>query len=105
MSPLALGAAGIILLALGFATWKAPRLTSVTVWALLAALSFAAALLLVLPFDFGSLALWLALAMPLIWVAFQFLCYWDKAGWRVSILLILIFTCSTALILVTPPPA
>ncbi len=104
MSPLTiaiiLGVVGLT----GFFTWKAPRLASVILWALVASMLFSAALLLTLPIEFKSLALWMALAVPLIWVAFQFWCYWDKRGWRVAAGLIVVSIVSGAVVFTTPAP-
>jgi hypothetical protein len=44
-----------------------------------------AALLLVLPGAFSSKALWIALSVPVIWVAFQFWCYYADSAWRVIV--------------------
>lgn len=90
---------------IGVATWKAPRLTGATWWSLLATILFSAALLLSLPFDFGQLALWLTLAVPVIWMAFMFLCYWDASKWRVPVALIVLSVASAAVITLVPPPA
>ena len=105
MSPVAIGILLAFVVGLGVATWKAPRLTGVTWWALLATILCAAALLLSLPFDFGQLALWLTLAVPVIWVAFMFLCYWDASRWRIPVSLIVLSAVSAAIILLVPPPA
>ena len=104
MSPVVLGILGVLLIGLAVATWKAPRLTSVIWWALVASMLFSAALLLTLPIPFRSLALWMALAVPIIWVAFQFWCYWDGKGWRVATGMILISIVSGAIVFTTPPP-
>ena len=76
-----LGAVGI---AAALATWKAPRLTSIILWALTATIFISSALALTLPGPFSERALWVALAVPLIWAVFQFWCYWDKSQWRVA---------------------
>ena len=104
MSPIIIAILLIIIGLLAVSTWKAPRLTSILVWALIAATLFGAVLLLTLPFEFRSLALWLSLAVPLIWVAFQFFCYWDKKGWRVATTLIAISLVSGAIFATVPPP-
>lgn len=103
MSPLPVIVAAL-LLAVAYATWKAPRLTSVLVWSFLATLILSAALLLTLPAPFSEKALWLALAVPLIWTGFQFWCYWDGKPRRVAIGLILITLVSGALVAVSEPP-
>lgn len=104
MSPLTIGILLFVATSLGIATWKAPRLTSILIWALVAAILFGAVLLLTLPFEFRSLALWLSLAVPLIWLGFQFMCYWDKKGWRVATGLISISIISGVIVAMVPPP-
>lgn len=104
MSPIVLIILIFVLGFIGFSTWKAPRLTSVVLWALMASMLLSAALLLTLPIEFKSLALWMALAVPLIWVAFQFWCYWDRRGWRVATGLVVISIVSGAIVFTTPPP-
>ena len=84
MSPVTIGILLFIVAFIGVSTWKAPRLTSIIFWSLIAAILFGAVLLLTLPFEFRPLALWLSLAVPLIWLSFQFWCYWDKKGDRKS---------------------
>ena len=86
-------------------TVHAPRLTSVILWSLVASMLLSAALLLTLPFEFRALAIWMALAVSIIWVAFQFLCYWDKHGWRVASGLITVSIVSGYIVFTTPPPA
>lgn len=86
-------------------TVHAPRLTSVILWSLVASMLLSAALLLTLPYEFRALAIWMALAVSIIWVAFQFLCYWDKHGWRVASGLITVSIVSGYIVFTTPPPA
>jgi len=86
-------------------TVHAPRLTSVILWSLVASMLLSAALMLTLPIEFRALALWMALAVSLIWVAFQFWCYWDKHGWRVASGLIAVSMISGYIVFTTPPPA
>ena len=43
-----------------------------------------AAALLVLPGSFSDKALWLTLAVPLIWAGLQFWAYWERRAWRVA---------------------
>ncbi|MCA8900408.1 MAG: hypothetical protein KDA53_04090 [Hyphomonas sp.] len=105
MNPVVIAVLLAFLVGLALATWKAPRLTGILWWSLLATILSTAALLLSLPFDFGQLALWLTLAVPLIWMAFMFLCYWDRSKWRVPISLVLISVASAIAIAIVPPPA
>ena len=81
---LALGVIGVVLIGALAATVKAPRLTSILLWSLTATIFVSAALLLALPGAFSERALWLALAVPLIWAVFQFWCYWDRSAWRTA---------------------
>lgn len=104
MNPVVIGILLAFVIGIGVATWKAPRLTSVIWWSLLATILFSAALLLSLPFEFGSLALWLTLAVPVIWMTFMFMCYWDKSKWRVPASLILISALSAVVVTLVPPP-
>ena len=85
-------------------TVHAPRLTSVIIWSLIASMMLSAALLITLPIEFRALALWMALAVSLIWVAFQFWCYWDKHGWRVASGLIVISLVGGYVVFTVPPP-
>ncbi|MEM1193784.1 MAG: hypothetical protein AAGH42_10380 [Pseudomonadota bacterium] len=103
MSPILIVASGVITVLLGVSTWRAPRLTSVIVWALIATIFFTAALLIKLPGDFANTALWMTLAVPLIWVGFQFICYWDKKGWRAAASLITVSVISAAIVFTSAP--
>lgn len=85
-------------------TVHAPRLTSVIIWSLIASMFLSSALLVILPIEFRALAIWMALAVSLIWVAFQFWCYWDKRGWRVATGLILISVIGGYITFTIPPP-
>lgn len=104
MSPVILGIVGIVIVALGVFTWRAPRLSSVILWALVAATLLSSAILLTMPVKFSELAVWLTLVMPLIWVGFQFWCYWEKRAWRVASSLIVISVASLGVVLTTAPP-
>ncbi|MEM7663463.1 MAG: hypothetical protein AAF292_14560 [Pseudomonadota bacterium] len=103
MNPVTLGIAVLFLVGIAIATWKAPRLTSVIFWALIATIFFTAAMLLVLPGPFSEKALWIALSVPLVWVAFQFWCYWDAQKWRVAGGLIAVSFLSGAMVFLTEP--
>jgi len=103
MNPILIGVLLVLFAGIGLATWKAPRLTSVILWALLATIFSSAALLLVLPGPFSEKALWVALSVPLIWVAFQFWCYWDSRKWRVTGGLIAISIMSGIVVFMTEP--
>lgn len=84
MSPVLIAILLVVAVGSGVATWKAPRLTSVILWALTATIMSMSVLLTWLPANFGSKALWLTLAVPVIWTAYQFWCYWDGKSWRVA---------------------
>lgn len=104
MNPITIGFLALAVIGIGFATWKAPRLTSIIWWSLVATILSAAAILLTLPVDFGQLALWLTLGVPIIWMTYMFLCYWDKSGKRVAVILILISVVSGIVVATVPPP-
>ena len=97
------GIMGSLAVGLGLATWKAPRLVSVIVWALLAAIFASAAILITFPGPFAEKALWVALSVPFIWVAFQFWTYWDKRAWRVAAGLIAVTALSAAIVFTSDP--
>lgn len=80
------------------------RVLSVTLLSFLATLLFGAALLLSLPMDFQSKALWLTVWVPLIWMGFMLYCYWDSSKWRVFGVLTLIIIASLATIILSPTP-
>lgn len=84
MSPVLLGAAVLILAAIGFATWKAPRLVSVILWALVATISAGAAGLLFLPGPFSEKSLWLIILLPVIWAGLQWWTFWERRAWLVA---------------------
>lgn len=104
MSAGLLGTLLAVLAGLGVATWRAPRLTAILVWSLLASVLGSAALLLTVPFAFGELALWVALSVPLLWASSQFWCYWDTRAWRPAVGLIGVTLAGTATVLLVPPP-
>ena len=103
MSPFIIGILITVMILLGLATWKAPRLTSVIWWSLVATIFVGAAGLLVLPGNFADNALWLTLAVPLIWAAFQFWSYWEKRAWRVPAGLIAISVLSAIIVFSIEP--
>lgn len=82
----------LLILGLGLATAKAPRLTSALWWSTTATIFGISALAFLLPGPLRERLLWLALTTPLFWVALQFWCYWDERPWRVvSGLLVITF--------------
>lgn len=104
MSPVIMSIGGLVVLVTGFATWKAPRLTSVILWALLATVFFSSFLLIKLPGKFSENALWLTLAVPVIWTVFQFWTYWDRKAWRVTGGLMALTVICAAIVLTSEPP-
>ena len=84
MSPAVIGILAVVILALGLATWKAPRLTSTLVWTLIAATLIISAVAMNVPGDLSNNLIGLALIYPLLWVGLQFWCYWDRSKWRVA---------------------
>ncbi|MEO0884101.1 MAG: hypothetical protein AAFY34_15430 [Pseudomonadota bacterium] len=103
MNPLIISILAAALVGIGIATWKAPRLTSVIWWALVATIFSTAALLLVLPGPFSEKALWIALSVPFVWVMFQFWCYWDASKWRVALGLIAVSLVSGIVVFMNDP--
>ncbi|MEL6362257.1 MAG: hypothetical protein AAFR21_14365 [Pseudomonadota bacterium] len=103
MTPILIAILIIFVIGIGIATWKAPRLTSIIWWALVATIFSSAALLLIVPGPFSEKALWIALSVPLIWVGLQFWCYWDKSKWRVASGLIVLSLVSGLVVFVTEP--
>ncbi|MEM9054111.1 MAG: hypothetical protein AAGB16_02190, partial [Pseudomonadota bacterium] len=67
MSPIVIGILLAVIGLLAFGTYKAPRLMSVLVWALIATTFLTAALLLALPGPFSEKALFMTVAVPLVW--------------------------------------
>ncbi|MEM9839358.1 MAG: hypothetical protein AAF830_09415 [Pseudomonadota bacterium] len=84
MSPVILAIIAVVVVAIGLCTWKAPRLTSVIFWALIATLFLGAAGLSLLPGSFSEKALWMSIALPVLWAAVQFWTYWEKRAWVVA---------------------
>ena len=68
----------------GYSTAKAPRLTSAILWSLTATIFSAAAILIAAPGPFSEKALWMTLAVPILWTGFLFWSYWDGKPWRVT---------------------
>lgn len=94
----------VVALALAaFATYKAPRLTSVILWAMVASVFLSAALILVLPGDIRTRVFWFGMCLPITWVALQFWCYFDERQWRVvaGLLGIIVFG-AVAVVLLAP---
>ncbi|MEM1380701.1 MAG: hypothetical protein AAGH41_08760 [Pseudomonadota bacterium] len=103
MSPIVIGVALAVVVAIGLATWKAPRLTSVILWALVATIFLGAALLIAFPGPFAEKAIWLSLLVPVIWAGLQFWVYWERRSWVVASGLIGISLASAALVFTLEP--
>lgn len=84
MTPVLIGVGLGLLAGAIVATLKAPRLTAILLWSLLATIFLTSAALLTLPGPFSEKALWLALSVPITWATLQFWCYWDGRKWRVT---------------------
>ncbi|MEM9599893.1 MAG: hypothetical protein AAF926_02610 [Pseudomonadota bacterium] len=69
----------------------------------MAAIFATCVLLMHLPGSFSEKALWLTLAVPLIWCGFQFWCYWDEKAWRVTAGLIVITILGAVITFTTDP--
>ncbi|MEM0930516.1 MAG: hypothetical protein AAGI89_14605 [Pseudomonadota bacterium] len=104
MNPVLIGILLALCAGIGTATYKAPRLTSVLFWSLTATIFSSAALLLVIPGPFSEVAIWMSLAVPLIWAGFQFLCYWERKEWRVTASLIAVTIVGAVLVAIVEPP-
>ena len=84
MSPMLIGVILAVLIGVGVATWRGPRLTSILIWTSLAATLVCTAGIMMMPGDLANNLIWLTLIFPLIWIALQFWCYWDASKWRVA---------------------
>lgn len=84
MSPLITGVILALLIGVGVATWRAPRLTSILIWTTLATTLVGSAGFMNMPGDIANNLFWVMLLFPLIWIALQFWCYWDASKWRVA---------------------
>lgn len=84
--------------ALGFFSWKKPRLSSIIIWATVATVLLTSAALIVIPGEFRAKAVWLSLSVPITWVAFQYWCYWADSQWKVLLSLVAISLLSVAVI-------
>jgi len=94
---------GLLLTAIGFWTWKSPRVTGVMIWSLIATTICLAALMIILPFDLKQFALWLTIIVPVVWVGLQFWCYWDNHAWRPTIFMIFLSLISLIIIFSSDP--
>lgn len=92
------------MLFLGWSTWKKPRLTSSIVWSLTATIFGTAAVMLLLPLDVKSAALWFSVLTPVIWASAMFWCHWDKKPYRPVAGLILLTAVGAIAAWQMPPP-
>lgn len=79
------------------------RLLSLLLLSTLATIFSSAALLLTLPGDFAFKALWMSLAVPLMWLAFMFHAYWDEQRWRTVFIPGLSIILGAAIVFTTAP--
>ena len=73
----------IVMIFLGFFSWKKPRLSSIIIWSTVASVLLITSALLIIPGPFLNKALWLALSFPITWCALQYWCYWADKQWQV----------------------
>lgn len=100
MSPIILVILLAILAGIAFSTWKAPRLTGAILWSFLASISVIIAVINVLPGPAFDRVMSGILFAPLVWVAFQFWCYWERKKWRVTAAMMSVTALSVAAITV-----
>ncbi|MEO0974807.1 MAG: hypothetical protein AAFX85_17100 [Pseudomonadota bacterium] len=105
MSPVVLGVLAAVLLGLGVATWKAPRLTSALIWTFVGTMLISAALMKVFPGEFRGRVFSFALFMPVLWVGLQFWLYWDRSRWRPTLAVIGLSVVSAGVVVLTGAPA
>lgn len=103
MSPMIIGVTLAVLIAIGAATWKAPRLTSILIWTSLATTLACTAGIMIMPGDLANNLIWLTLIFPLIWIALQFWCCWDASKRRVVCGLMSLCIVSGLLVSTIPP--
>lgn len=103
MNPVLIGVAIAVVAGVSVATWKAPRLTSIILWSLVATIFFTATLLVKGPGPFAERALWITLTVPIIWTAFQFWTYWDAKPWRVAAGLISLSAICAVIVFLSKP--
>lgn len=87
----------------GWATYRAPRLTSVIWWSFTATIFVSAALIILLPGELRGRLLWSAFFIPVAWVAVQFWCYWESRPGRVAVTLIAATVVGMLVVLFTEP--
>lgn len=104
MSTVMMGVIGAVVLALGFFTWKGPRLTGALIWSFVATLFITAAYNMVGPGEFADRVFLTAFLAPFIWVGFQFWLYWNPHRWHVLGLMMTLSVSSIAIILLSEPP-
>ncbi len=88
-----------ILVLLSWFSWKKPRLSSILIWSMLAAMLLTSVVLLVMPAPFLDKATWLSLSLPITWCGLQYWCYWAESQWQVLFGLISLSIVSAVLIL------
>lgn len=94
-----------LLAALGYFTYRAPRLSSTILWSLVTTIFLTAAIFLAFPADRSEMALYLTVIMPLVWVGLQFLAYWDAHKWRMPAAMLGVSCLSVLVIILAGPIA
>lgn len=98
MSTIQISLAALLVITLGLFSWKKPRLSSIVIWAMVATVLLTSAALIVIPGEFRAKAVWLSMLVPIIWVAFQYWCYWADNQWKVLASMVAISLISIAVI-------
>ncbi len=80
------------------------RLFSMLLLSTLATIFLGAALLLRAPGAFDQKALWVSLAVPLIWLGFMLHAYWDAKRWRAVAVPVAGLIIGVAIVFTSPVP-
>lgn len=83
---------------------NAVRPFAVILLSLICLIFIGAPLTLILPGEFAQKAIWLTIAMPLIWTFLIIYSCWDAKRWRVYAVMIALIIISAILIAITPAP-
>ncbi len=88
---------------IAYGTYKAPRLTGIIWWALVASITSTAALIIITPGPVRDRLLWFGFFMPILWVLLQMWCYWETKHWRINTVLISLSLFGGAIITLADP--
>lgn len=80
------------------------RLLSLLLLSTLATILLSAAILVRAPGAFDQKALWVGLAVPLIWLGFMLYAYWDAKGWRTAVVPLLGSVVGAAIVFTSAAP-